>query len=401
MVKVLICGGGNGAHVWAGIAASQPGVESRVLTIFADEAERWTNAMKESDFTVIVHSRGEEPTKLTTKPTIVSKDPAAVMDGIDIICFALPAFAHDSYLQALKPFARPGLVLAGVPGQPGFEFAIHGIWGTVALQCSILSFESLPWACRIVEFGKTVEVLGTKDTLLGAVTIGSTVPSMEPTAMLQATLGPLPKLTTTGHILGITLMAGLNGVVHPTIMHGRWHNWDGKPLDEPPLFYNGLDRPSANLMSDMSDEIVATAKAIMQQRPQVDLTNVIHIYQWFMRSYYDDIADKTDLYTTFHTNKAYQGLTHPTTQTEDGKYMPNFKHRYLTEDIAYGLLVVRGIATIAGLATPNMDKIIMWAQSCLDQEFLKDGQMTGKDIDKTRCPQKYTLNTLDQILGHA
>ncbi len=45
MVKALICGGGNGAHVMAGIAASQPDVEARVITLFADEAERWTANM--------------------------------------------------------------------------------------------------------------------------------------------------------------------------------------------------------------------------------------------------------------------------------------------------------------------------------------------------------------------
>ncbi len=400
MVKVLICGGGNGAHVWAGIAASQPGVEVRVLTIFADEAERWNNIMKENDFTVTCHSKGEEPKKLSNKPTKVSKDPATVMDGIDIICFAVPAFAHAGYLEALKPFVRPGLVLAGVPGNAGFEFAIRGIWGTVALQCSILSFESLPWACRILEFGKSAEVLGTKGALLGAVTVGSTAPSMDPTAMLQATLGPLPKLTTTGHLLGITLM-GTNGYLHPSIMYGKWHDWDGKPQDENSLFYHGLDQVSADLLSGVSDEVVATAKAIMQQRPHVDLNNVSHIYQWYLRCYSDDIEIKTSLFTCIQTNRAYKGLTHPMEKNADGKFMPNFKYRYLTEDIAYGLLVMRGIATIAGVTTPNMDKIIMWAQSCLGQEFLKDGQMKGKDIEKTRCPQKYGLNELDQILGLA
>ena len=48
MVCVLICGGGNGAHAAAGIVATQPGMEARVLTLYADEAERWTTAMQVS-----------------------------------------------------------------------------------------------------------------------------------------------------------------------------------------------------------------------------------------------------------------------------------------------------------------------------------------------------------------
>lgn len=52
-MTVIVCGGGNGAHVLAGLAASVPEVETRVLTLYSDEAERWTTAMKEAKFTVI------------------------------------------------------------------------------------------------------------------------------------------------------------------------------------------------------------------------------------------------------------------------------------------------------------------------------------------------------------
>ena len=57
----------------------------------------------------------------------------------------------------------------------------------------------------------------------------------------------------------------------------------------------------------------------------MDLSNVSHIYQWYLRCYSEDITDKTDLFTCIQTNKAYAGLTHPTVQNEQGKHMPNFK----------------------------------------------------------------------------
>lgn len=44
-------------------------------------------------------------------------------------------------------------------------------------------------------------------------------------------------------------------------------------------------------------------------------------------------------------------------ETEDGKFMPDFKFRYLWEDIPFGLAVIRGIATVAGVATPNIDEV--------------------------------------------
>ena len=44
-------------------------------------------------------------------------------------------------------------------------------------------------------------------------------------------------------------------------------------------------------------------------------------------------------------------------ETEDGKFVPNFKFRYLWEDIPFGMAVIKGIATIAGVQTPNIDKV--------------------------------------------
>ena len=92
-------------------------------------------------------------------------------------------------------------------------------------------------------------------------------------------------------------------------------------------------------------------------------------------------------------------MVHPCTQTEDGKYLPNFNYRYLTEDLPYGLTVLKGIAQIAGVATPKMDHVIQWAQEKIGKSFIVDGKLSGPDITITRCPQRYGFNTLDDILG--
>lgn len=398
MVKALICGGGNGAHVLAGLAPAQPGVEARVLTLFADEAERWTKAMEGHDFKVDCHAGGKV-TVVKGKPTAVTKDPAVAAQDVDIIVFTVPAFAHAGYLEALKPYVKPGLILVGCPGQAGFEFAVRGIWGEAAKQVTIMSFESLPWACRFTEFGRSAEVLGTKGTLQGSLNMGSPAPPMDPTAMLQQVLGPLPKLITSGHLIGITLMA-TNGYLHPSIMCGYWENWDGKSMQEPPLFYNGITKESALLLHNVSDEIVATAKTLSEKCKGVDMTHVAHMYHWYLRCYGTDIEDKTDLYTCIKTNRAYKGLTHPCSRNEDGSFSPNFGYRYLTEDIPFGIVVMRGIATIAGIPTPHMDRIILWAQKVMGKEYLVDGELKGKDMKETRSPQAYGITTLEALMGN-
>ncbi len=53
----------------------------------------------------------------------------------------------------------------------------------------------------------------------------------------------------------------------------------------------------------------------------------------------------------------FQGLTHPMVETDDGKFVPNFKFRYLFEDIPFGLAVIKGIGDLAEVKTPHIDKV--------------------------------------------
>ena len=117
-----------------------------------------------------------------------------------------------------------------------------------------------------------------------------------------------------------------------------------------------------------------------------------------MRCYPEDISDKTNLYTAIQTNAEYQGLKHPVKKSDDGKYLPDFTYRYMTEDIPQGLVVIRGIAEIVGVETPNIDKVLLWSQEKMCKEYLVNSKIQGKDVEKSRAPQKYGFTTLESIL---
>ena len=85
--------------------------------------------------------------------------------------------------------------------------------------------------------------------------------------------------------------------------------------------------------------------------------------------------------------------------TADHWFVPDFAHRYLTEDVPYGLVVIRGIAEIVQVDTPTIDKVLLWAQEKIGKEYLVGSKLQGKDVPSTRAPQRYGLNTLDAVLG--
>ena len=130
----------------------------------------------------------------------------------------------------------------------------------------------------------------------------------------------------------------------------------------------------------------------------IDLASVIPAKEWLIKVYGDDIVDKSTLQTCITTNKGYRGLTHAMVATEDG-YVPSKTSRYLTEDLPFGILVVKGIAEIMGVATPTLDRVIEWNQAFMGKDYLQQGKLNGKDIDETRAPQRFGINEPKQLIA--
>lgn len=395
--KVLICGGGNGAHCLAGLSASNPENETRVLTLFADEAERWTKVLQSNDLTVTIVKNDGGSEEIKSKPTLITKNPKEAVTGAEIIFLIVPAFAHEQYFREISPFIGDNTLIVGLPGQAGFEFQCLHMLGEKAKHCTIMSTESLPWACRILEFGRLVQILGFKETL-GASKLQGSISNLKqsPFESVQKVLGPKPVLREIQNYIAVNLMA--KSIIHPPLMYGKWSAFnEAAPLKEKPLFYQGVDEKQASLLSSVSNECIAIGKAIEKQIPGIDMSEVIHILDWFLTYYADQITEKSNLMTTMQTNKAYDGLLHPMKQVDGGQFVPDFSYRYTAEDVPFGLVVLKGIGQLAGVDTPVMDEIITWAQGKLNQEYLVGSELSGKDLPKTRAPQRFGFKTLQQL----
>lgn len=391
---ILICGGGNGAHTLACIASSLPGVNVNVLTLFPDEATRWTEALSDeclvADAIFSDGSNGE----IRGKPNLITNDPQKAMAGVNVIFFVVPAFAHQNYFDEIAKYIKPNTVIIGMPGQAGFEFQAMKCLKQSATMCAIIGLESLPWACRILEFGKKVQILGFKDVLGASVIPGHGSFGTQPLQIVQTILGAKPVLKPIQNYIAVTLMA--KSIIHPPVMYGRWRKWDGGALKESPLFYQGVDDEQAGLLSKVSDEVVGTAKEIQNRRNDLDMSEVIHIFDWFKIYYCNQITDKSSLKTCMVTNQAYNGLVHPMKKTEDGM-VPDFSYRYIAEDIPFGLVVMKGIAECVGVKTPTIDTVITWGQQKLGKEYLVGSELKGKDVNLTRAPQAFGYRTLDDL----
>ncbi|KAL7472065.1 hypothetical protein ACHAXS_012404 [Conticribra weissflogii] len=396
--KVLLCGGGNAIHVLSSYVSSKPNTHVTVLSLFPGEAEKLRNAIPPEGVRCI-NDLGED---VYGKPDIVTDKPEDIPGDLDLVIFALPSFTHEMYLKALKPYLKEGVAIGAMPGEGGFDLcAIHNLGSDFVRNSSLFALETLPWACRIVEYGSCVEVLGTKKEVEIIVSPKQGTTKESVTELLHGFIGEFPKFDPADNFLAVTLM-NINSVWHPTISYGFYRNKNvTEPFDEPPLFYYGADEYTGEKLGKVSDEVLEIKRVLIEKYPSLTLDALHHVSEWMLRSYGDDIGDKTNIYTMLRTNKGYRGLTHPMREVEvDGKkkYLPNFRYRYFTEDIPMGLVVTRGIAELAGVPTPNMDDVILWCQEMLGKEYIVDGKLVGKDLESTRAPQRYGFSDLDTFM---
>jgi hypothetical protein len=389
MPKLTICGGGNAAHVLIALAANA-GWEVDVFAPLADETERLQAGLAATGG--ITAYFGDKT--ITGRARRISADPGEVIPGSELVLLALPAFAHGPMLQAIAGSLEPKVTLGALPARGGFDFQARSMLDAKGLSPRIFGLQTLPWACRIITYGQAVDVLGTKAEVGLAL-----FPPNETSALaerLTSILG-LP-IVPVASFLTLTL-ANTGQLIHPGIMYGLSHDKESATFspDEIPLFYQGVDQPTADILQAMSDEVQTIAGELAARLPDFNPQGILSVHDWLLRSYPTDIADGSTLRRAFNTNKAYVGLRLPTRLVGPDTFAVDYTARYLAEDVPYGLVVLRGIAELAGVATPTIDEVITWAQAHLKQRYLVNGTLSGPDLSKTRAPQIYGILDFESL----
>lgn len=394
-LTVVVCGGGNGAQVVTGLLATR--YKTIAVSFFADEAAKWKAALGDDPFELTIE--GAYVSKIVSKPADITNDPAVCKDA-DVIILAVPSFAHAEYFEKFAPHMKPGTIVGVMPARSGGDIVFAKKLGDKAKDMVFVGFETLPWACRFTEWGRKATVLGTKGSILAAVT--PTDKAKNALGTLQGLLGAFPIINESPTNLAISLR-NPGQIVHPGTMYGRWSpesGWDGKPKDAKPLFYQGVDEFTESVLMGMTEEVQKVCRKMESLVPGLDLKDACTLKQWYLDCYGGQMSDTSSLKACMNTNKAYDGLTHPCKEV-DGKFMPDLKYRYVAEDVPTGICFSKGLAELCAIDTPHIDKVLLWAQDCLEMEILKDGKMQGKDVGKTRAPQGVGVNTMDDFLSLA
>lgn len=328
-MKITVCGGGSLGHVSLGVLSSFADVSVSLLT---GKPEQWSNEIVVTDINGRVFNG---------HISRISSNPAEVITDADIVFFCLPGFAIKSVLQQIKPFVKTNTIVTSIVSSTGFFFAAHEVLGDNA---PLAGFQRVPFIARTTEYGHRANLLGYKSSLNMA------VENVEDKESLRKFIERVFMTPTT--LLANFYEASLtnsNPILHTSRLYSMWHDWTGEPFDRCTLFYKEWDGASAEILIEMDNEFMR----LLEKLP------VTHGVIPTILNYYES-HDAASLAAKLSSIKAFETILSPMKEVEKGRWEPDFKSRYFTEDFPYGLSIIVDLARKNNVSTPCIDRVFEW-----------------------------------------
>jgi len=320
---------------------------------------------------------------------------------ISSVCYIFLNMFSPHNLQKIAPYVKKGALVGALYSQGGFDWAAKHAIGAdrcKELDITIFGLQFIPWICRATVYGKEAKMIGPKKLLY---VTADPLDRADMIAKVVERLFDIP-CKTIPNFLSLT-MTPSNQIIHPGRYYGIFKDWDGKKTYDPkkiPLLYEEMDDFSAQQLQDLSDELQSIKNAIVSKFPKVDLTGVKDLGQRIIEHYQKEVTDTTNLKTIFATNRGYASVKTPVSE-KDGGVIPNVGCRFFTEDIPFGLIILRDMGRLAGVATPVMDKFIVWHQDLMGKQYLINGQINPALLAETGAPSRYGIDTLEKLVENS
>ncbi len=366
-----ICGGGNIAHSLIGMLGSNQSNEVRLLT---RKPEQWQNQIR------VIHREGVD---FIGNISLISDDPALIIPECELIIMALPSQARDSLIKQIAPFVANDTWVGSFPGMGNFELICHKYLPIKEKNIRVFASQRVPCISRVSEYGKEVVMTSKKDSMA--------VATLNPALAddISKLLAPLLniQILPLNNFLEVTLSTS-NPILHPSRMYALFKDFkENEAWNENPTFYESWNLESSQMLIRMDEEVHQLLKKI-----PFDLSGIRPLLEHY------DSTNAEELTRKLSGIQAFKGLLSPMKKTEKG-YVPDLESRYFIEDISYGLILIKDIASLFSVATPTIDKVIYWAQNLLKKDYLLDGQLKGKDCGELILHQSFSISNTEEFLN--
>ena len=339
--SVAVLGAGHGGCA----AAADLGRRGYRVRLHARNAERLAPLRAQGGIEARGIVQGLVPIDLMTT------DLAQAISGADLIMLVVPGVAHAHYARALAPLLDGSQPIFINPGHTGgglhFVHALRnaGYRGPVR-SCETVT---LTYITRMEGAG-LVNIYSYTKRLRFA-----TLPGKE-AAHLFALLKPLyPEIEQASSVLE-TGLSNINAVFHPPgmIMNAGWIQHTGGDF----LFYReGFTDAVARVTAAVDAERMAVAKALgIPAIPFLDF-----FYQAGLTT--KAARDSGDISRACRESEPNKTIKSPS----------SLDHRYVHEDVGYGLVPIAALGALAGVSTPTIAALVQLAGLALGIDYMREG----------------------------
>lgn len=329
-MRICICGGGALGHVCAGVLASKDDV---VLNILSGHPDRWQHTI------VVTDCNGK---KYQAKVNHVSSNPEDVIIDQDIILFCLPGYLMEKTLRDIKPFVGKAMI-GTVVSSTGFFFFAHDILGR---ETPLFGFQRVPFISRVVEYGKTANLLGYKSSLCAVVENANDNEKLR-RVLERLFITPVSLLNSFYEVS----LSNSNPILHTGRLYSMFNGREKEVFDHNILFYKEWTDEASQMLIAMDKEFFSL----------LDVLGVKSIPS--LLDYYECV-DAFTLTKKIQSIPAFQTIGSPM-KSVDGGWVIDFESRYFTEDFPFGLRWIKELSFEKGISTPTIDTVYKWGLSNL------------------------------------
>ncbi len=277
-------------------------------------------------------------------------DIGKTIEGADLILVVGPAYSTAPFAVAARPFLRTGQIVVICPSSCGgaLEF-VHSAGLKLGDENIIVAETStLPYAVRVIEPGRLKIFL----RLNGGVFL-SAIPARKTQFVLDQLKGVFPYFTPAVNAMQTSLQNG-NPVIHPAVTLLNAANVERTQGDF--LFYEeGVTPAVGRLMESIDRERIEIGRALgVDVMPDPELGCL----QGYMTAATYDVG--------FSTAPGFKGI----------KAQSSLDHRYIQEDVGYGLVFMKELADQLGVQVPNIAALIQVISTIMGKNYLEEAPRT-------------------------
>ena len=340
--KIAVLGAGNGGCATAADLAIR-GFETR---LWSRSAKTLEPLLRRGGIDLV---EGEQEN--FGEPRLITGALEEAITGTDLITIAAPAVAHEFMARALAPILTEDQIVHLNPGQTGgslhFVHELRRAGCPVPARCC--ETVTLTSICRMA--GPARVELYRRTANLGC----AAFPAASSTEILPEMATVFPNVTPAENVLE-TGLSNINAIMHPAGMVGNagWIEHHKGDM----LFYRQALSPSvARMIEGVDRERLEIVRALgLRPRTFVEIFHAAGLTS-------DAALESGDVFQAAQESEPNKTIAAPTTHD----------HRYVHEDVGYGLVPMTELAALLGVDTPVIDALITLASEMNRVDYRRDG----------------------------